>query len=261
MTRHVFIPDLQAKPGAPTEHIHAAAHALVEYKPDVIILAGDFWDYPSLSRWSEKGSKEMEGARVAEDTEAGNQAMRDLLGPTMRETERLRRNKKKGWSPRIVYTMGNHDERPARAAAADPRLEGVVGPHLLEFPPGVEVFPYLEVAVIDGVRYSHYFSNVNSSRPIGGSIDNRLNKIGESFVQGHEQGFLYGNRTFPTGKVKHGLVAGSYYLHDEAYKGAQGNGHWRGIVVLNEVVDGAYDIMPLSMDYMLRTFGSARGEY
>jgi hypothetical protein len=43
---------------------------------------------------------------------------------------------------------------------------------------------------IDGVHYSHYFSNTHSGKPIGGSIDNRLNKIGHSFVAGHEQGLL-----------------------------------------------------------------------
>lgn len=253
--RHMMIPDLQAKPGVPTQHIAAAAEAIKDYKPDVLILIGDYWDFPSLSRWEEKGSKHFEGARVIEDARAGNDALKMLLAPARAEQARLIRNKQKQWDLRIVYTMGNHDERPARAVSAEPRFEGIIGPSLLEFPDGVEVFPYLEVVTIHGIRYSHYFSNVNSSRPIGGSIDNRLNKIGESFVQGHEQGFLYGNRTFPTGKVKHGLVAGSYYMHDEEYKGAQGNGHWRGIVVLNGVNDGAYDIMPLSMDYLLRKFG------
>jgi hypothetical protein len=252
--RHMFIPDLQAKPGVPTIHIAAAAQAIVKYKPDVLVLAGDYWDFPSLSRWNEKGSLAMEGQRIQADAAAGNEAIKMLLDPAFKEQERLIRNKQKQWDLRIVYTMGNHDERPERAVAADPRLEGVVGPHLMDFPTEVEVHPYLEVVVIDGIRYSHYFSNVNSSRPIGGSIDNRLNKIGESFVQGHEQGFVYGNRSFPTGKVKHGLVAGSYYMHDEEYKGKQGNGHWRGIVVLNGVHDGAYDVMPLSLEYMLREF-------
>ena len=74
-------------------------------------------------------------------------------------------------------------------------------------------------------------------------------------MQGHEQGFLYSCRQFPTGKTKHGLVAGSFYLHDEDYKGRQGNGHWRGLVVLNDVKDGAYDIMPLSMSYLREKYG------
>ena len=74
-------------------------------------------------------------------------------------------------------------------------------------------------------------------------------------MQGHQQGFMYGNRVFPTGKTRHGLVAGSFYLHDEGYKGPQGNDHWRGCVVLNGVKDGDYDLMPLRMDYLQRTYG------
>jgi hypothetical protein len=54
------------------------------------------------------------------------------------------------------------------------------------------------------------------------------------------------------------LVAGSFYQHDEDYKGPQGNDHWRGIVVLNEVEDGDYNIMPLGMKYLESTFGSKR---
>jgi hypothetical protein len=44
-------------------------------------------------------------------------------------------------------------------------------------------------------------------------------------------------------------------LHDEDYRGLQSNGEWRGIVVLNEVHNGGYDIMPLSMDYLRRKYG------
>lgn len=252
--RHMMIPDLQVKPGVPLQHIGAAANAIVHYKPDVLVLIGDYWDFPSLSRWSEKGSKEMECSRILEDADAGNQALRDLLAPAQAEMARLKAGKRKHWNLRIVYTMGNHDERPARAAAADPRLEGIVGPDLMKFPEGVEVHPFLEVVEIHGILYSHYFTPVNSQNAISGSIDNRLNKIGETFVQGHAPGFLYGSKPYPNGKTKHGLVAGSYYLHDEEYKGRQGNGHWRGIVVLNGVTDGDYDIMPLKMDYMLRKF-------
>ena len=60
----------------------------------------------------------------------------------------------------------------------------------------------------------------------------------------------------PTRNRRHTLaiVAGSFYQHDEDYRGQQSNGEWRGIVVLNEVHDGKYDIMPLSMDYLRRKY-------
>lgn len=252
--RHLIVPDTQVRPGVDTRHIDWAARAIIEYKPDVIVHLGDHWDFPSLNRHSEKGSFELEGTRYKDDLEAGNDAFRRLVAPMEAERARLKRRKLKHWNPEKFYCFGNHCIRPDRLADSDPKLKGALGSHQCDTLDWERV-PFLEVQVIDGVRYSHYFQNINSSRPIGGSIDNRLNRIGESFVCGHEQGFLYGNRTFPTGKVKHGLVAGSFYLHDEKYKGPQGNGHWRGIVILNEVVDGSYDVMPLSMSYLERRFG------
>ncbi len=48
-------------------------------------------------------------------------------------------------------------------------------------------------------------------------------------------------------------MCGAFYQHNEGYMGHQGNkSHWRGAVMLNEVKGGQYDIMPLSMDYLLR---------
>src|SRR3546814_16677199 len=49
------------------------------------------------------------------------------------------------------------------------------------------------------------------------------------------------------------IVAGSAYLHDEEYKG-QANAHWRGVVVLNEVRDGQFCEMPLTLDYLCRKY-------
>lgn len=254
MRRHLIIPDTQVRPGVPLEHLSWAAQAALDYRPDVIVILGDWWDFHSLNRHEEKGSLPMEGARILEDIEVGNQAFELFNGPIRREQERIARNRKKRWDIDKVFLFGNHEERAVRTVSNDPKLEGLLDLSALDTQ-DFRRHPFLEVVEIDGIKYSHYFQNINSSRPIGGSIDNRLNKIGESFVQGHEQGFLYGNRTFPTGQIRHGLVAGSFYQHDEAYKGRQGNGHFRGIVVLNEVENGNYSVMPVSLDYLRRKYG------
>jgi len=44
----------------------------------------------------------------------------------------------------------------------------------------------------------------------------------------------------------------SFYQHDEDYKGPQGNHHWRGCIYKHEVKDGNYDLMELSLSYLLR---------
>lgn len=252
--RHLIIPDTQVRRGVPLKHLSAAANAIVEYKPDVVVMIGDHWDMPSCSRHSEPGSMEMEGARIREDINAGNEAWDILFRPMHAEITRRKDKHRKRWAPRLVYCRGNHEDRLDRLVGASPALEGVVSTDMM-LTPGFERHPFLEIVDIDGILYSHYFANTHSGRPIGGSIDNRLNKIGRSFVQGHEQGFLYGTRQFQGSMTRHGVVAGSFYQHDEKYRGLQSNGEWRGIVVLNEVRDGGnMDIMPLSMGYLLRKY-------
>lgn len=252
--RHMWIPDPQVKPGVPTEHLLWAGLAAVEYKPDVIVVAGDWWDMPSLNGHSEKGSIDLEGTRVEDDIRAGNEAFELFNAPIRAESIRVARNKKQRWNPRKVYLRGNHENRIERVVANEPRYTGILDVNRLDTQ-DFEVHQFLEIVEIDGIAYSHYFANTHSGRPIGGSVDNRLNKIGTSFVQGHEQGFLYGVRQFPGNLTRHGLVAGSFYQHDERYRGPQGTGEWRGIVVLNEVRDGAYDIMPLSLSYLRSKYG------
>jgi hypothetical protein len=249
--RHMIIPDTQIRPGVPLDHIKWAAQAIVDYKPDVIVVIGDWWDMPSCSKHNLPGSKETEGARFKADIEIGNEAFRTLVAPM--EAEQARRKYKK-WNPRKVFTFGNHEFRVDRAVSETPKLEGMLTRDDM-LTPGFERHEFLEIVPIDGIWYSHYFSNTLSGRPVGGTIPNRLNKIGTSFVQGHQQGFLYGCQQYPGKLVRHGLVAGSFYLHDEVYRDVQSNGEWRGIVVLNEVRgDGTYDIMPLSMDYLRRRY-------
>jgi hypothetical protein len=83
---------------------------------------------------------------------------------------------------------------------------------------------------------------------------NRLNKIGASHVQGHQVGFLYGNRVYPDGNTRHSLTCGSAYVHSEDYRGPQCNKHFRGIVGLNDVRDGDFLVMPVSLDFLCRKY-------
>jgi hypothetical protein len=247
--RHIWIPDTQVRKGVPTDHILAAARAVVDYKPDELIVGGDWWDFPSLNSHSEKGSAELENTRYQDDLDAGNEAFLRLCQPMEAEQARLVKNKEKQWKPRKVFTRGNHEHRSDRVAQNDPKWQGVIGSHNCHTR-DFEVYPFLEIVDVDGIAYSHYFANTHSGRPIGGTIPNRLSKIGRSFACGHEQGMQYGMQQYPGSIRRHGLVAGSFYQHCEGYRGAQGRDEWRGIVVLNEVVDGDYCVMPLTMNYL-----------
>lgn len=252
--RHMIIPDTQLRPGVPSEHIDWAAQAIVDYRPDVIAVIGDWWDMPSLSKHELAGSIHTEGNRIRADIDVGNEAFERLVKPLHAEQNRLASGKRKLYTPQKHFFFGNHENRITRAIGEQPKFADVLSLDDLNTQ-GFQRHPFLEIVEIDGIAYSHYFSNTHSGRAIGGSVDNRLNKIGKSFIQGHEQGLLYGIKQFPGELVRHGLVAGSFYLHDEHYRDAQSNGEWRGIVVLNQVDNGQYDVMPLSMKYLRSRYG------
>ena len=52
----------------------------------------------------------------------------------------------------------------------------------------------------------------------------------------------------------YGRAEGSYYLHDESYMDKLSNRHWRGLLVMNEVEDGHFDEMFLSIEYLGRKY-------
>lgn len=76
-----------------------------------------------------------------------------------------------------------------------------------------------------------------------------------SCVAGHQQGrdISYGKRA--DGSSMTAIISGSFYQHDEAYLNAQTNEHWHGCWMLNEVNNGSFDEMPLSLNYLKRKYG------
>lgn len=252
--KHLIIPDTQVKPDVPLEQLTWAGKYIVDKKPDVIIMIGDFADMESLSKY-DVGQKSFEGRRYKTDVETTIKAMDMLLQPMKEFNERARRNKEKQYNPRMVLTLGNHEDRIDRAVQADPKLEGVLSIADLKYKEaGWEVVPYLEPIVIDGVAYCHYFTSGILGKPVT-SAAAMVAKKHMSCVMGHVQGrqIAYGTRA--DGKQITGLFVGGFYQHDEAYLKWQGNKHWRGLWVLHEVNDGSFDEMPVSLGYLQRKYG------
>lgn len=240
---HLLIPDTQVKPGTPTHHIEALGRFIAARKPDVIVAIGDWWDMESLSSYDV--GKKCEGRRVKADIECGNEAMQILVDAIKAIPK---------YSPRMVFTLGNHEERIARHINANPELEDFLGYDHLNLSDW-EVHDFLKVVEIDGVHYSHYFSNPMSGRPYGGTVMNVLKNVGYSFTMGHQQALKIGRLDLSNGEARNGLVAGAFYLHDEDYKGHQGNPHWRGIVYKHNVRNGDYDIEVIGLNRLLKEYG------
>src|SRR5690625_58709 len=219
--RILVIPDPQCAPGLPTEHLSWAGKAIMEYKPDVIVHIGDHWTMDSISSYASR--KDLEGARYKEDIDAGTEGMDRLLEPMRRFNQRRAKNKKAQYKPRMVFCLGNHEQRIQRTIQDNPQFDG-----WLNYPDDLplddwEVSGFREPVEIEGVLFSHYFYSPDSGRPYGGTALSKLKYIGNSFVMGHQQGLDYALRQTPNGKLQHGLVAGSFYLHDEDYRGPQAN--------------------------------------
>lgn len=252
------IPDTQVKPGVPTEHLEWAGRYVVDKRPDVVVHLGDHWDLPSLSSY-DKGTRKFEGRRLEADIRAGNEGLLRLTGPLLELQARQRKNKEKLYLPRLVLLRGNHEERLLRAANSQSELDGFLGYHLFnDVALGWEVHEFLEIVKIGGVAFSHYFYNTNSGHPYGGAASTMLRNVGFSFVQGHRQGKDIATRELNDGTVVRGLVIGSFYQHDEDYKGPQGNHHWRGCVMLHEVKNGNYDLMEVSLNYLRSRYGEQK---
>lgn len=251
----LVIPDTQVKPGVPTRHLSWAGHYIVDKRPDVVVHLGDHWDMPSLSSYDE-GKKAMEGRRVWDDIEAGNEGLRLLTQPLLDLQDSQRKNHKALYQPRLIMLRGNHEERIERYAEDYAKLEGILSyDDFNDRELGWEPIPFLQPVVLNGVHFAHYFYNPMTGNPWGGMASTMLKNIGFSFVMGHRQGKEMHERHLSNGTVQRALIVGSFYLHEEDYKGPQANHHWRGLIMMHEVQNGDYDLMEVSMNYLERRYG------
>lgn len=253
--KHIVIADTQNKPEVDLEYMTYIGKYIAEKRPEVVVHIGDHWDFPSLSSY-DKGKKVMEGRRVIDDVKAGHDGMVKLMAPILALQEQQRANKKKVYSPKMVFCPGNHEDRFDRYANDNPELYGLVGLATLGLEQyGWEVAPYLKPVCIDGIYYVHYLVNPMNGRPRAGNAAAQLKAVGSSFVVGHKQVLdiaIADNQL--DGKYRIGIINGACYPHDEAYKGHQGNQHFRGIMVLNEVEDGFGLPCPVSLDFLTKKY-------
>jgi hypothetical protein len=246
---HLLIPDCQVKPNAPTRHLEWAGKYAADKQPEVIIQIGDFADMPSLSSY-DRGKRNFEGRRYVKDTGAVHRGMETLLGPI---------SKARGYSPLLVLCLGNHEARIDRATQESPELEGVVDVADLGYEDfGWQVHKFLEVVVLDGVAYSHFFPRAASGKVVqtrngAPSARTQLIREGRSCTAGHAQGYDIACAPL-AGRLQWGLIAGSFYLHNEDYLGPQGNNHWRGLVLKNGVNRGSYSPIAVDMDYLRKRY-------
>lgn len=244
---HLVIPDIQAKPNCPHDHLEWIANYAIEKKPDVIIQIGDWADMPSLSLY-DKGKRCYEGRRYVKDIEAANFSLERFE----RQLEDYNRaNPETPYNPKKILTRGNHEHRIPRATMLDASLDGKLTLADLDFERrGWECHDFLEVVKIDGIEYSHYFISGNMGRPVSTAAA-LLRVRNGSATMGHVQ---HCDMAMHKTTQHIGLFAGICYLHDEDYLGPQGNATRRQIVMKHEVEDGRYDPMFVSLRFLQKRY-------
>jgi hypothetical protein len=235
-----ILPDVQAKPGLDFKHLAHVGRYFAELQPEVIVCGGDFADMPSLSSY-DKGKKSFEGRRYKKDIDATKRAMDTFMDQIAAAP---------GYKPRLVLTLGNHENRINRAVDDQSELEGLLSTNDLKYADyGWEVHPFLEVVTISGVVFSHYLTSGVMGRPIG-TASALLSKRHQSAIVGHQQGLQMATAVRADGGMLTGIIAGSCYMHDEEYMGPQGNRHFRGCLILHDVRNGEFEPMPVTLKYL-----------
>lgn len=243
--RIAYIPDAQVMPGVPMQHLRWCGQYLAEKRPDVIVCGGDFGDFPSLSQFG-RGTMEFEGRRYKKDLGAFHQGMELLMEPIAKAND---------YDPYLEFTDGNHESHIERAVNEDARLEGLMSLADLRLADyGWREHAFLQPVGIGGVAFCHYFPSGVMGRPIT-TAPELLRKLHMSAVAGHQQGreIFFGRRA--DGQNMTAIITGSFYQHDYKYLSPFTNRHWRGMLMMHEVNDGAFDEMFVSISFLKRKFG------
>jgi hypothetical protein len=239
----LVIGDTQITPSAPTRHLEALARYIWKHQPAHIVHIGDHWDFESLSFFA--SPKEKEGRRLYQDLEAGFEAFKIIMAYTDKMNAS---GKRKKYAPTKHFCMGNHEVRLKRYIDANPVLEGCFDLNKFVTDQGWTVTEMNVPHWIEDVCFSHYMSNPMSGKPVGGGIENKLNKFPHSFVHGHQQQFQFGRRQNLLGKPHFGACAGSFYMHDEDYRG-ENNTEIRGFLHLKSY-QNRYDFADHDVEFV-----------
>jgi len=258
MTTHLILPDSHVQPGTSNERFDWLGKFILERKPDKIICLGDFADMNSLSSY-DRGKRNFEGRRYRADCEAVHDALDKLHKPVNDFNIRQRKNGKAQYRPKLLLTLGNHEERIIRATQDRAELDGTIGIEDLRYEEfGWAVFPYLDVIQEDGVYYSHFYSSGVKGEAISGMnvASSILARQMVSCTAGHIHLLDFAVRSTPSGKKVMGLVPGCYIEAPQDYAHHTEHLWWRGIAWCEDVMDGAYDLELISMERLKKIYGT-----
>ena len=248
----IVIADTQIDQHSPLAHLEALSKYIWKHKPETIIHIGDHWDFPSLSSYNT--ARESENLRLLHDLESGVEALQLIMAHTH---ARNKSRKQKKYKPDLHFLMGNHENRLKKFIDSHPILEDLIDLEGMVIDEGWKFHQFTVPLWKHYICFNHYMENPMSGRPVGGSMENKLNKFPHSFVHGHQQQFQFARRQNLQGKPHIGVCAGSFYMHDERYRGAnnteiRGFLHLRGFENRYGYLD--HDVEFVSLERLLRDY-------
>jgi len=243
------IGDSHAHPDYPNHRYEWLGRFIADQRPDVIWDAGDWWDMPSLSAY-DKGKKCFEGRRYWRDIAAGIDAM---------ERVEWEVKKAKGYKPRWIRTLGNHENRIHRVIEEEPMLDGIIGTHdLMSEAFGWEQYPFLESVLLENVALQHYFESGAMGRPIGGEHPAAmlLKKGFSSALAGHSHMLDYCDRYSNVGATLQTMHVGCFFDYDFHWASRSVNRIYaRGLLLCRNLKDGSFDPEWWSMERIQARYG------
>jgi hypothetical protein len=248
---HVILPDPHAKPGVSNRRAEWAGKFINDIRPDTVVSLGDVCDFESLCSY-DKGRKSFQGRTYKADIDAHSDFQDRLWSVVRKAKKRL---------PRRITLIGNHEQRITRAIEVQPELEGTISYDDLELDYFYDdVVPYEGATPgtinVDGVTYAHYLVSGVSGRPISGEhlAYSLLSKHHASVVVGHNHTFDYCIRSVVNGRRIQAVCAGVFQEHKAAFAGEAQKLWWPGLIVLDSVEDGTFNLRQVSMDALRKEY-------
>lgn len=255
----LVIPDAHVTPGQDLARFSSLGSLITERKPDNIVIMGDFVTLESLSAWDLGKAGKMEGKRYSEDCKSGMQAIDLMLSPLRRLQARQAKAKEPIYKPRLVFILGNHEDRLERYLATKPELSAhldIVKDLELEESGFTDIIKYRGFIELEGVLFTHAVMNA-ANTPISGktALSHMSQAVSKSVVVGHLHRFESVNH------YRHGaddiiqiVSAGCFFDGVEDYADGGLNAYWRGVLMLSHYKTGRFDIETISTDRLLELY-------
>ena len=163
-TKIVVIPDCHI-PFEDKAAINVALKLAKWYKPDEIIILGDFLDCGPVSHWNRKNLRERQSMNMADDFKLGNQYL----------------DKLQNICQKVVYIRGNHEKWLDDAMDEAPELAGLLDLDInLRFKArGIKEIPFNGIYTLGFLNFTHGIYT-NSHHAL-----THVQKFGRSIVYGH----------------------------------------------------------------------------